>query len=41
MDLLEKELEEEYTAIFQKDQVSGKDFNKAAYEQLKIAKYHF
>jgi len=41
IDLLEREMEEEYAAIAKKDKEAGKDFNNAAYEHLKLAKYHF
>ena len=41
IDLLEIEMEEEYAAIAKKDKEDGKDFNNAAYDHLKIAKYQF
>jgi hypothetical protein len=41
IDLLEREMEEEYQRIVEKDKSQGKDFNKAAYEHLKLQKYHF
>lgn len=39
--MLEKEVEEEYHRVAAKDREAGKDFNKTAYEQYKINKYHF
>jgi hypothetical protein len=41
IDLLEREMEQEYLRIIQKDKADGKDFNKAAYEHMKLSKYHF
>jgi hypothetical protein len=41
IDLLEREMEQEYQRIIQKDKADGKDFNKAAYEHMKLSKYHF
>ena len=41
IDLLEREMEQEYVKIAEKDRALGKDFNKSAYEHLKIQKYHF
>ena len=34
-------MEEEYQRIVEKDKSLGKDFNKAAYEHLKLQKYQF
>ena len=41
IDLLEREMEDEYQQLVAKDKAEGKDFNKAAYEHLKLSKYHF
>jgi hypothetical protein len=41
IDLLEREMEQEYKQIVEKDRSLGKDFNKAAYEHMKLSKYHF
>ena len=41
LDLLEREMEQEYYKIVEKDKSLGKDFNKAAYEHLKLQKYQF
>ncbi len=41
IDLLEREMEQEYQRIIEKDKLDGKDFNKAAYEHMKLSKYHF
>ena len=34
-------MEEEYRQIVEKDKTAGKDFNRAAYEYMKLSKYHF
>ena len=34
-------MEQEYLQIVEKDKVAGKDFNKNAYEHMKLSKYHF
>ncbi len=34
-------MEEEYRQIVEKDKAAGKDFNRAAYEHMKLSKYHF
>ena len=34
-------MEQEYKQIVEKDRSLGKDFNKAAYEHMKLSKYHF
>ena len=39
IDLLEREMEEEYKRVVEKDKMGGKDFNKAAYEHMKMSKY--
>jgi hypothetical protein len=36
---LERDYELEYQALVKKDKEASRDFNKAAYEELKIAKY--
>ena len=41
IDLIEREMEEEYQQIVIKDKEAGKDFNTAAFEHMKLAKYHF
>jgi hypothetical protein len=41
IDLLEREMEEEYQQVLAKDRARGKDFNKAAYEHMKLSRYHF
>ena len=41
IDLMEREYEQEYARIAAKDKSLGKDFNNAAYEHLKLAKYEF
>ena len=34
-------MEQEYKYIVEKDRSLGKDFNTAAYEHMKLSKYHF
>ena len=41
IDLLEREMEEEFIKVMEKDKQQGKDFNKAAFEHMKLSRYHF
>ena len=36
IDQLEREMEEDYRRVVEKDAADGKDFNKAAYDHMKI-----
>ena len=38
---MENEFFEEYHKVMEKDKLSGKDFNRAAYDEAKKAKYYF